>query len=60
MEIIERKPVPLYEATCQECGSVIRYRAAERYWTGSITCPVCGMTVWAPTVCPVGVLEEEE
>ena len=58
MEVVERKPVPLYEKKCQECGSVIRYKASEVYWTGSITCPVCGVSVWAQTIHPIGTLEE--
>jgi predicted RNA-binding Zn-ribbon protein involved in translation (DUF1610 family) len=58
MEVVERKPVPLYEAKCQECGSVLRYVAAEVDWTGAFRCPVCGVTVWAQTINPIGTLEE--
>lgn len=53
MEIIEKKKVPLYESVCLECKSRLRYRKADVRVTGYITCPVCGMPVWANTVFPV-------
>lgn len=56
MEVINRQPIPIYEVTCPECQSVIRYKACEVSWC-HITCPVCGVSVWANTVCPV-TLEE--
>ena len=46
MIIIERKPAPLYESVCSECGSRFRYQRSE-VSTGFIRCPVCGMSVWA-------------
>lgn len=52
MEVIERKPVPVYEVTCHECGSKIQYKASEVYYF-HITCPVCGMSLWANTSSPV-------
>ena len=51
MEIIERKPVPIYENICPECESRFRYRG----WEVSnccITCPVCGISLWANTSIP--------
>ena len=55
MEIINVKPVPIYEEECPECKSVIRYKACEVYYC-HITCPVCGISFWANTCNPV--LEE--
>ena len=52
MKVVERKPVPIYEATCSECHSTIEYKKAEVHFTGYITCPVCGSSVWAPTIGP--------
>lgn len=52
MTIVERKPIPIYETKCEECGSIIQYRAAEVSFTGCVTCPVCGMSVWAQTIKP--------
>ena len=40
MEVVERKPVPIYEVECYECHSKIRYKASEVSWC-HITCPVC-------------------
>ena len=45
MQIIKRMPIPTYEIECQECGSVIHFRAAESQ-CDKIACPVCGVTVW--------------
>lgn len=45
MQIIKRMPIPTYEIECQECGSVIHFRAAESK-CDKIACPVCGVTVW--------------
>ena len=59
MEVIERKLVPIYEAECGECHSVLQYRAAEVHFTGYITCPVCGKSVWANTINPVRMEQQE-
>ncbi len=58
MEVIEKKPVPIYEAECEECRSRIRYRKAE-VRICHITCPVCGVSVWADTIRPVAYEEGE-
>ena len=52
MKIVEKKPVPIYELECYECHSKIRYKASEVAWC-HITCPVCGVSLWANTICPV-------
>lgn len=52
MQIVERKPVPIYEVTCVECGSKIRYQASEVIQC-HITCPVCRTLLWAMTIIPV-------
>lgn len=52
MTVIEKKSVPIYEVQCIECKSKIQYKAAEVSWC-HITCPVCGMFLWANTICPV-------
>lgn len=56
MTVVDRKPVPIYEAECQECHSKIQYRKSEAP-LGSINCPVCGIPiwvdVWADTIRPV-------
>ena len=57
MTIVEKKPVPVYQSECEECGSVFRYRKSE-VWSMHITCPVCGETMWASNVC-VGVEESK-
>lgn len=51
MKVVERKPVPIYSVTCFECKSKLEYRASEVYYC-HITCPVCGTSLWAMTVCP--------
>lgn len=53
MYVIKRGTVPLYELTCIECGSVLRYKASEVI-NCHITCPVCGTSLWAETNVPVG------
>lgn len=40
MEIVEKKPVPIYEMECRECGSRFRFVASE-VTLSSIDCPVC-------------------
>ena len=57
MTIIKKKPVPVYQSECEECGSVFRYRKSE-VRNMHITCPVCGETMWASNGC-VGVEETE-
>lgn len=52
MEVVEKKPVPIYEVVCPECKSKIRYRKSEVYIC-HIVCPVCGMSIWADTISPV-------
>lgn len=49
MTIVEKKPVPVYESTCPECKSVFRYKKSEVSWS-HITCPVCGISMWASMV----------
>lgn len=48
MQIIKRMPIPTYEIECQECGSVIHFRASESQ-RDMIACPVCGVIVWTMT-----------
>lgn len=52
MEIIDRKPIPIYETICPECKSILQYKRSEVSVTGYITCPVCGVDVWANTIKP--------
>ena len=52
MEVIDKKPIPIYEVTCRECKSRIRYKACEVVWQ-HITCPVCGVSLWANTTVAV-------
>lgn len=59
MEIIERKPIPIYEVECYECHSKIQYKASEVSLC-QITCPVCGVSLWASTVFPVKMKSEGE
>ena len=59
MNVIDRKPVPIYEAECSECHSKIQYRKSEVSFTSYITCPVCGMSVWADTILPVRYEEDK-
>ena len=61
MTVVYRARIPVYEAECDECHSVIRYTKAEaRIHQGYIYCPVCGVLMCALTVNPVTVLDEEE
>lgn len=53
MIVVEKNPVPIYEAVCGECKSTIQYRAAEVRLGSYITCPVCGKSIYAPTIMPV-------
>lgn len=59
MKVVERKPVPIYEVECCECHSKIEYIASEVSFS-HITCPVCGVSNWAQTICPVRKDEAEE
>ena len=54
MLVVEKKPVPIYEAECPECHSRIQYKASEVSFPSHIICPVCGVSVWASTINPVG------
>lgn len=47
--VIKEQPIPIYETTCYECGSVFRYKAVEVSWM-HITCPVCGVSNWASSM----------
>ena len=58
MTVIERKPVPIYQVVCPECGSRIEYKKSEVY-TCHISCPVCGVSIWADTIRPLRMEEEE-
>ena len=58
MTVTEKKPVPIYEVECCECKSKIQYRASEVYYC-HITCPVCGVSLWASTIQPVRYEEGE-
>ncbi len=60
MRVVEKNPVPIYEVVCGECKSKIQYRKSEVSFTGYITCPVCGMVVWASTKTPVKMEIENE
>ena len=59
MTIVEKKPVPIYEKKCFECQSVIRYKRSEVSLVGYITCPVCGVSLCAPTINPVTMEESD-
>lgn len=59
MEVVERNPVPIYEVTCSECKSRIQYKKSEVHFTGYITCPVCGISLWAVSLVPVEYRYEE-
>ena len=59
MNVIEKKPIPIYQVECQECHSKIQYKKSEVSFCSYITCPVCGMSVWADTIRPVKYEEAE-
>lgn len=59
MEVIERGRVPIYEVECRECKSKIRYKKSEVHFTGYITCPVCGMELYAGALFPVKDSKED-
>lgn len=59
MTVVDRKPVPIYEAKCSECHSEIQYKKSEVSICSYITCPVCGMPIWAGTIRPVKYEEAE-
>ncbi len=52
MKIVKANDIPIYEITCEECKSIIRYKACEVSYC-YITCPVCGVSLWANMVHPV-------
>lgn len=52
MNVIDKKPVPIYETECPECKSKIEYKKSEVH-TCHITCPVCGVSLWADAIRPV-------
>lgn len=58
MNVIDKKPVPIYEAECPECKSKIEYKKSEVYLC-HITCPVCGVSLWADTIRPARMEEME-
>ena len=62
MNVVDRKPVPIYEIECSECHSKIQYKKSEAL-LGSINCPVCGIPIWvdilADTFCPIRYEEDE-
>lgn len=58
MEIVDKKPVPIYETVCQECKSRYRYKAVEVMYIHT-NCPVCGVSNWASLI-PVAYEGEEE
>lgn len=50
MEVVDKKPIPVYEVTCWECGTTIEYTRAETI-NCHISCPICKTFLWAvPTV----------
>ena len=46
MEIINKRPVPIYVQECPECGSTFTFRKVE-VCCNMIYCPVCGISQWA-------------
>lgn len=59
MNVIKRNPVPIYSVVCYECNSEIEYTASETSY-GHITCPVCGVCLWANTINPKRYEEPKE
>ena len=57
MFIVEKNPIPIYQVICHECKSKIQYKASEVHLC-QITCPVCGMALWADTILPVRMEDE--
>lgn len=51
INVIDEKPIPIYEVTCPECGSVLEYTANEVAYS-HIYCPVCRSSMWAMTLRP--------
>ena len=47
--VIKEQPIPIYETTCYECGSVFRYKASEVSWM-HITCPAYRAMNWASLI----------
>lgn len=59
MKVVEKKPIPIYEVVCYECKSKIQYKASE-VSLSHITCPVCGVLIWANTILPVKTEDAED
>ena len=57
MFIVEKNPIPIYQVICHECKSKIQYKASEVNLC-HITCPVCGIALWANTILPVRMKDE--
>ena len=57
MFIVEKNPIPIYQVICHECKSKIQYKASEVHLC-HITCPVCGMALWADTILSVRMEDE--
>lgn len=58
MIVIDKKPIPLYEVECNECGSKIQYKASEVN-NCQIVCPVCGISNNASTIMACGYLKQD-
>lgn len=58
MIIVEKKPIPIYEATCNECKSKIQYKKSDMFFY-QIQCPVCGVWIWVNAIMPVRFEEGE-
>lgn len=58
MTVVRQYPVPVYETECPECKSILRYRKSE-VSTSMISCPVCGISMWA-SISPVEYEETED
>ena len=59
MQVIEKHPIPIYQISCPECKSVLRYKASE-VCNLHITCPVCGVSMWAEGILPINMDENED
>ena len=58
MIVVEKKPVPIYEVLCVECNSRIQYKKSE-VSNLRITCPVCGLSLWANIIKPIKMEDGE-
>lgn len=59
MEVIDKRPVPIYEVECFECKSKIRYKKSE-VSNSFISCPVCNMSLMVIPLHPVEYQYESE